>query len=354
MVLFIAASIASVYVAISKTYVEQTMPPTSQLDAWTENSTLWASNDPDITESTDCITGICYGNKSIQFSITNGTQIWMQLTTPDPVNCSSLQGYKNMSFRIKLNYSTTDPKNVTLFLYSSPSDYFYYNLTEHLLPVNTTIWNNLTIPLGPGTQRWSTSTNQSDWSNIIKVRFEFDWPKNTEATVLLDGLFFRGIFNSELKNASSHILSSSLSAFMQFTVQWFIFSGMLYILGKALGSETVWRILLIVVGFTLIPLVIQSVVNTAMYATLPKLYYPLEYFSGVNAEFEVAHTVIMEQTSVVFQISNYIQIAVSIWIIALCAIVLRLLDQYSWTKGIVVSTSAYFVSLLAQGFLLAY
>lgn len=352
MILFIVANVGFVYVAISKTYVEQTLPSASQLDEWTENSTLWVSN-ANITESDDCISGVYYGNKSIEFSVVNDTQIWMQLNNTEPINCSGTEGYKNMSFRIKLICPTTTKlRNASLFLYSSLADCFYYNLTKHFTPLNSTIWKNLKIPTGPESESWRKVTTEADWGNITRLKFEFAWLENTNITVRLDGLFFRGVFRSELENASSYVLTFSLYAFMQFTIEWVILSGIIYILVKAFGSKTVWRPLLIVVGFALITLFIQTVINTAAYTTLRTLYYPLEYFSGVEGEGETFYNKILEETWLVSMVSNYVQIAVSIWTIALCAIAVRLLAEFSWTKSIIVSTVAYFVSMLAESFLL--
>jgi len=330
------------------------LPTASQLDKWTENSTLWVSN-ANITKSDDFISGVYYGNKSIEFSLVNDTQIWMQLNNTEPINCSGTEGYKNMSFRIKLICPTTTKlRNASLFLYSSLADYFYYNLTKHFTPFNSTIWNNLTIPTGSESGSWLSDTTEADWGNITRLRFEFAWLENTNITVRLDGLFFRGVFRSELKNASSYILTFSLYAVMQFTLKWIILSGIIYILSKAFGSKTVWRPLLIVVGFVLITLFIQTVINTAAYAALPTLYYPLEYFSSIEGEREIVYNKISEETWFVSLIGNYVQIAVYIWTIALCAIALRLLAEFSWTKSFLVATVAYFASMIAESLILGY
>jgi len=356
MILFIVANVGFVYVAMSKTYIEQTLPSASpRADEWTENSTLWTSNTNNITESYDCVSGSYYGNKSIEFSIANSTQIWMQLNNIGPINCSGVEGYKNMSFRIKLVHPTiTELNNASLFLYSSQTDYFYYNLTKHLTPFNSTIWNNITIPTGPESGSWLNGTTKADWSNITKLKFEFTWPENTNITVLIDGLFFRGVFKSELENAASYMLNYSSFAFMKFTIQWAVLSGIIYIMSKAFGGKAVWRTLLILVGFALITLFIQAVINTAIYTAAPTLYYPIEFLGGAKGEYEIAYNKILEETWLVSMIGNYVQIAIYIWTIALCAIALRLLAEISWTKSFLVTTVAYFVSMLAESFLFGY
>jgi hypothetical protein len=62
----------------------------------------------------------------------------------------------------------------------------------------------------------------------------------------------------------------------------------------------------------------------------------------------------MEKTLLVSQISGYIQIAIIFWTIALCAIATRLLTEFSWSKSFLVATVAYFVTTLAQSFLLGF
>lgn len=353
MILFVMANMGFVYVVVSKTYVEQTLPTASQLDEWTENRTLWTPT-PKVNYD-DCINGTYYGNRSIEFSIVNGTLIWMQLNGIEPVNCSGVEGYKNMSFRIKLIcLTTTKLENASLFLYSSSADYFHYDLTNHLTPFNNTIWNNVTIPTGPESKPWWEGTTQADWSNITRLRFEFQLPENTDMTVRIDGLFFRGFFKSELENAPIYMFNYLLFAFVQFTIKWGILSGMLYIMSKAFGNKPVWRLLVILVGFASITLFVQAVINTVTYAAAPARYCSLEFLSGVKGEYEIAYTRILEEALLLSVVNNCVQIAIYVWTIALCSIALRLLAEVSWTKSFLIATVAYFVSTLIESFIFAF
>lgn len=349
MILFIIANAGFVYAAISKTYIEQTLPTASKLDEWTENSTLWTPT-PRVNYD-DYVNGTYYGNKSIEFSIVNSMQISMQLNDMGPINCSGQDGYRNMSIRMKWISPDDEPNNVTLYLFSpNQSDCFYYDLTQNFTSSYNNVWNNLTIPLG--SEKWFNNSADARWDNINGLKFEFTWLNNSDITILIDGLFFRGVFKSLAENASSYMLSFSLSAFMQFTIKWVLISGILYIMSKAFGAKTVWKPLLVLVGFALITLFIQTVINAATYATSPTLYYPLELIGGVSGESEIAYNKILEEMWLVSQITSYVQIAVYIWTIALCAIALRLLVEFSWAKSFLVSTVAYFVSMLVESFIL--
>jgi hypothetical protein len=354
MILFAATNMGYVYTIVSKTYVEQTLPTAEQLDKWTENATLW-TRAPGVTikeNFVDCINGTYYGNRSIEFSIVNSTQISMQLNDIGPINCSGQDGYKNLYIRIKRTSPEDTPENATIYLFSATSsDCFYYNLIEKFSSSAHNVWNNLTIPLDSTV--WNSSAN-ADWGNITDLKLEFAWLNDSNITLLVDGLFFGGIFKSEAENATSYMLNFSIVSFMQFTIRWVFLGGLLYIMTKAFRAKTVWRPLLILVGFALITMFIQAVINVAAFSTLPRLDYPLEFLGGVKGETENAYNKIMEKTFLVSQISGYIQIAIIFWTIALCAIATRLLTEFSWSKSFLVATVAYFVTTLAQSFLLGF
>jgi len=355
MILFTVANIGYVYTIVSKTYVEQTLPTAEQLDRWTENSTLWTGALGVAVKDNfvDYINGTYYGNRSIEFSIVNGTQIWMQLNDTGSINCSGSDGYKNLYLRIKWTSPEDNPENATIYLSSTtPSDYFYYNLTEEFSNSTSNVWNNLTIPLT--TESWLTNSANAKWGNITGLKLEFAWLNNSNITLLVDGLFFGGIFKSQAENATSYMLNFSIVSFMQFTIKWVFLGGLLYIMTKAFKAKTVWRPLLILVGFALITMFIQAIINVATFSTLPRLDYPLEFLGGVTGETENAYNKIMEKTLLVSQISGYIQIAIIFWTIALCAIATHLLTEFSWSKSFLVATVAYFVTTVAQSFLLGF
>jgi len=355
MILFAAANMGYVYTIISKTYVEQTLPTAKQRDKWTENATLWTGT-PDVIikeNFVDYINGTYYGNRSIEFSINNSKQIWMQLNDMGSVNCSGPNGYKTLYLRIKWTNPEDNPENATIYLFSAtPSNYFYYNLTDEFFNSTINVWNNSPIPLT--TKSWLNNSADANWGNITGLKLDFAWLNDSNITLLVDGLFFGGIFKSEAESATSYMLNFSMVSFMQFTIRWVFLGGLLYIMTKAFRAKTVWRPLLILVGFALITMFIQAVINAAAFSTLPRLDYSLEFLGGVNGETENAYKKIMEKTFLVSQISGYVQIAILVWTIVLCAIVTRLLTEFSWSKSFLIATVAYLATTLAQSFLLGF
>lgn len=348
-ILLIVANLGFTYAAISKTYVEQTLPNGSKLDEWTENSTLWTSN-AGVSESSDHINGSYYGNRSIAFSITNNSQVWTQLKDIGSIDCSSPDGFKELSFRIKWTSPSAKPENVTIYLLSTnSSDYFTHSLTENFSTYN--IWNNITVQLVSG--GWSNNSPNANWVNITGLKLQFAWLENSNITLLVDGLFFHGTFKSLLENAgTSYLTNFAISSAMQFVITWVFLSGLIYIMVKGLGGKLVWKPLLILVGFILVTLFVQAVVNAVAYSTLPTISYPLQLIGGVSGEGQNAYNTILEQTWLVSEIGRFTQIAVHIWIIALCSIAVRLLAAFSWTKSLLVGAVAYVVTILAEGFLL--
>lgn len=355
MVLFILANMGYVYAIVSKTYLEQTMPTAEQLDKWTENSTLWtgASNVTIKDNFVDYINGTYYGNRSIEFSIVNNMHIWMQLNDTGSINCSGPDGYKSLYLRIKWTSPEANPEKVTIYLFSvTSSDYFRYDLTDEFSNSTSNVWNNLTIPLA--TENWLNNSANADWGNITGLKLEFAWPNNSNITLLVDGLFFGGFFKSQVGNAAIYMFNYAIVYAMQFTVRWVFLGGLLYIMIKVFGAKTVWRPLLILIGFALITMFVQAVITVALFSTLPTLYYPLEYLGGVNGESENAYSKITEKTLLVSQITGYIQIAIIFWTIALCAIAIRQLTEFSWSKSFLVAMVAYFVTVLVESFLFGF
>jgi hypothetical protein len=353
--LFVVANLGFTYAAISKTYIEQTLPaPSAKLDEWTENRTFWASNAA-VAESDDSINGTYYGNKSIAFTIVDATDVWGQLQNIETVNCSGLDGFKKLSFRIKWTSPEARPADVAIYMLSTNSDYFYQSLTESFVNSTYNVWNNETSAhaISLASEGWNSNGTNPDWGSIAGVRLDFKWSANSNITLLVDGLFFHGVSKSLFETAgTAYLLNYTLVAVMQFVISWVLLGGLIYVMTKGLGGKLVWKPLLIVIGFALITMVVQATVNAVAYANLSTVNYPFELIGGVSGETDAAYNKILDQTWLVTQIGRYTQIAVYIWTIALCSLAVRLLAVFSWTKSFLVGTVAYLITILVEGFIL--
>ncbi|MBS7632091.1 hypothetical protein KEJ15_00485 [Candidatus Bathyarchaeota archaeon] len=356
LVLFVASNVGLTYVTASKPFSEQTLPKASEFDAWTENSTLWTADaNVAISENADHINGSYYGNKSIEFSLTNAYHAWMRLSDIGPVNCTGALGFKNMSFRVKLNYpNTTAITNATVFLESGTANYFQYNITEATSAANKTVWNNFTLPLGVGSG-WTESSDQADWGNITVIQFEFALSSSTNMTILMDGLFFRGVYRSPIEQEGEIILAYSAAySVMQFLVHWILFAVSLLMLARLLGAQVGLRPFTVVIGFVLITMVVQTLVNIALYSTLPSIRYPLELFGGPSNEAQVIYNKIAEEIGLVAQLVGIVGFLAFFWTIFLGGIATRQLTGFSWSKSLLLAAAAYMVSILVQGLLLQF
>jgi len=364
MILFIIAYTGSAYIAQSKLNDEQTLPVArTQGDMWTENiaQSFWSSN-ANVSESFDTVsmnksieTSLefnYYGNKSIQFSIINSEQIWGQLNFTEPINCYDIEGYKNISFWIKLvSPNIAQVENASLFLFSQ-TDYFSYNLTRDLTSLNGSVWNKLAIGIGVGSE-WLNNSVNAHWGSITGFRFLFTFAENSDITLRLDGFYFKGVFKPFLETVSiEYMLMFSLFAFMQFVIQWVFLAGLIFIMVRAFGGKTLWRPILIAIGFALITVLVQAIINAAVYATLPQLERPLEFFSVIEQERLNSRNKFAEDTWLVSQITGLMPIAILVWTIALCAIATRSPTELSWNKSFLIATVAYFISNIAMGLIL--
>ncbi|MGB8779022.1 MAG: hypothetical protein WCD81_00005 [Candidatus Bathyarchaeia archaeon] len=358
-VLFVAANVGFVYISSSKTYFEQTLPNGVNHDVWTENETFWTSNNATVSESSDVIpvsypanVRQYYGTKSIVFSI-NSSEIWMELSNIGPINCSSPDGYDKLDFRVKQLSPQNSTVNATIDLFStSPSDSFYYDLTQNFSSSTFNEWNNLTdIQLGSG---WNKVNAGADWSNITGLKLDLTWPAVSNISLVVYGLFFHGPYASSLESAgSSYVFSVAFSYALQFVITWVILGGILYVLSKALGAKLVWKPLLIVIGCVLITMVVQAVVNVAAWGTLSNVYVPFALEGGVPSEGQAALNAISNQTYFVSLTATVIQIATYVWTIALAGLAVHQLGKFGWTKSFLAATVAYFVTLFIASFLFA-
>jgi hypothetical protein len=140
---------------------------------------------------------------------------------------------------------------------------------------------------------------------------------------------------------------------MQFTINWVLLGGLIYIMSRAFRGKTVWKTSLILVGFALITLFIQALIYAATFSSLPTLYYRLELLGKVAGESEKAYDNILTDTWLFSTVYQYASIAISIWTIILCAIATRVANEFSWSKSAIIAVVAYYASTIIMNFLLA-
>jgi len=346
MILFIAANVAAAYAFLAKTYVEVTVPSSDNKDLWTEDKDFWQPlNGANCAENfTDYIAGNYYGNKSIEFLVEQSDKIAMELCNIGIVNCSSQGGYTRLYLRVKWTSPDHLPKNASLCIYSGTSS-SCRDITNGLSALG--VWNNLTVPLADGS--W---VGEIDWGNVTGLKLEIAWNQTSNIRVLLDGLFFGGVYKSSLEGATTYLALYGANSFMQFTLRWFLLGVTLYIFTKLFKAKTVWRVVLVLAGFALVTMFVQAVINAATFSAMPALTYPLEYIGGVKGEAESAYNKIMEEAWLVNRIYSAVQMAIIVWTVMLCGIAVRLSTEFTWTTSFLTAFVAYFATLFIESFLM--
>ena len=126
----------------------------------------------------------------------------------------------------------------------------------------------------------------------------------------------------------------------------------MYLLFKVLKNEVIWKPLLIAVGFSLITIVIQTIILMMMsYAFLPDIYRPLELHAGIPGEFEVANQLILDEISFISTIEVVIVLVCNIWIIALGLFIIKALTKLDWMKSLLVSGGSLLLTIIVMNLL---
>jgi hypothetical protein len=223
-----------------------------------------------------------FGNFSLQIQANNTNNFVAALTNTSNVDCSQI-GFQNLSLTIKLVQPQSAPQNSTLTLYSlADTDYYTYDLTSSLSSASAVNqWGNLTIPVGPNAQGW-TSHGNPQWSNITSLTIQFTYPNNTDITVRIGALFFRGQWSQPIQYDATGFLLRFLQVFsLQFLFTWLILSALVYLICRGLKSPMLWKPVFIALGMALFVMVIRGLVNIIAPLTLPVSYYPYDVSLGV-------------------------------------------------------------------------
>ncbi len=298
LILFIGLQFGYEYVQFSKTHVENTTPGIGTLAQYT-NATLWtnstgtslSNNYSDYFNYTVYAgTAIGYYNLFTNYTNTKGPSS-LEIDASDTnsasatlqdlfnVNCAA-NGFQNLSITLKLVSPQTVPQSAALTLYSlNDSNYYTYQLTSDLSSASAiNVWQNLTIPLA--SQGWTTS-GTPNWGNITAIKLDFNYPQNSNVTIRVGAMFFRGQYQSPLSFEGFAASASFLEAFaLQFVFTWLLVSGLIYLFFKGFKAAITWKPLFVGVAFALFVMVIRALISFLAVFTLSTLYFPFDASIG--------------------------------------------------------------------------
>ncbi len=283
-ILSILVGVGSQYAAYSRINIQESLPSlTNQTSPspWTSNTTLWISN-ANISESTS---GSILA--SLQFNVSNGTQITAELDSIGPADCSDNGPYENLTIALKWSHPNgRPPQNATLFLNSTGSDYFYRDLSAFLTQMGNGSWGNFTLPLGPSSVEWTNSSSLAAWSNITSVKLDFDWAEADRAdlSVFVDALFFLSKDYQWLGNVAANSLSIiAFNETLNYVFYWILFTFVAYIVAKAFQIQAGMKTFLVFVAFALVGWLIVKAVFIGVYAAFPQIYEVFDPFGLVTS-----------------------------------------------------------------------
>ncbi|MCX8150347.1 MAG: hypothetical protein N3D85_02435 [Candidatus Bathyarchaeota archaeon] len=378
LLLFVGLQVAFDYAQQSKTYFEQTAPNVGLIYNWNSNTTLWSANSG-VTVSNnyeDFINQTIYvgppyyvyysvfGNSSLQFDAANSNLVSVTLETSN-VDCGPT-GFQNLTLLIKIVQPQSNPQKLTLTLFTlnNSDSYFQQDLTSAFLGTSG-IWNNLTIPVGTNTQMWQSIGNPS-WSNITRVKLDFEFSTNTSVTINVGGLFFRSKYiTSPQIDGGTVILNAAYTYGTQFIFEWIILTAIVYILIKLFKGSLIWKPLFIAIGSALAVLLIRSLIFLAATPLLPNVYYPYELAYGVSYSlfgtmaYPATQVSILSspnlavynhivETTLAFQaITEFAAIAIYAWLSGLIMIIISsMLPEFSLVKRMAVAVIGIVITML--------
>lgn len=384
-VLFVGVQLGYEYLQFSKTYTEQTSPTVDQLYTFT-NATNWnASSSVNLnnnyndffnysvyiaalgsaTTSNQSYYSL-FGNSSLELDASNSSSLTAALFDTFNVNCNS-NGFQNLSMTIKMVQPTTTPQSAVLTLYSfNDSNFYSYDLASSLAHVTSNdLWNNLTIPVGPSAQGW-TSGGAPNWGNMTALQLSFTYPSTSNIAIRIGALFFGGLYLTPVQYNTAGLLIQFLEVFfLQFIFTWLLLTGISYIMFRGFKTTTVWKPLFVALGFVMFVMVIRALVNLAAAATLPTMYFPYDLSLGVRFDAygaiyfppEAASTLSSQSQTIINNISAITQgfhivttamfVVSYVWLGALFTMIVGTLKpEFSITKRIIISAVSVAVTVL--------
>ena len=354
-ILFVALQSAFYYSYFNKEKYETASPAGTVMGQYTENATLWATTSGVAVsyDNVDYINGSTYGNNSLQFALSNSNSMFMTLNLNGTVNCGP-GNFENLSMRIKQVDPQFSPVNVTLYLYSanSSTSYFTRDITSDFSAAQMNVWNNLTIAVGSNASSW-LNTGNAQWSNITGLKLDFVYPSEAKITLRADAIFFRGPYQTliDLTGATFPLIIVE-NNLLQYVVQLIFISVLLYALIKGLKGTVTWRPIMVAVGFVLIVAVIQAVIGTIAVSVLPQVNVPIETQASVAGEAQTAAINAFQSAFTTFAYVFYaVEIACYVWMAGLCAIIVREISGFNWSKSIGVAAATMTLTFVVVPFL---
>jgi len=322
LILFVALSISANYVVYTKYSFQKVKPDLFEegSDIWTENATFWEPSEYCMENNASV-----YGEYSIACTVTNKSELYMQIKFSESINCSASE-FNQTSFSIKLVNTNVSP-NASLILLLSETGNFTRNFEDKI--GNWSSWSNITLPLGEKSEGWNVN-GDARWDKISGLKILLRFPTSVNATLLLDALFFRGQYEPAIKYFTIIASQFTIFYFISFMLLWIIFGGLLYILSKYAGSELTWKHNLIVSGYSLAPLLVQGICWIILFLFLPQMNIAIGTVTSASTD-----------GTIIFDAATYSQFIFLAWGIIISTFAVRELNNFTANKSAAISLASY-------------
>ncbi len=355
LLIFVVAQMGAFYSYFSTQRYETAFPAGSDLGQYTQSAPLWTTSPAGVSvtsDNVDFVNGSYYGNSSLQFAVSS-SNISLTLNANGTVDGSST-GFTEFSMRVKQVDPQVAPSSVTLYLYSqnSSDNYFSRDITSSFSNAPINVWNNLTFALN--SSDWSTN-GAADLGNITGLNLAFTYPSSSNITLRLDGMFFRGIYQSvvEASGANFYIFFVQNNV-MQFIIQWLLVTVIIFALIKGLKGTVTFKPLMVAVGCALILIVVQALIALAASTILPSVAVPIEAQASIAGEMETASITAFQSALTTFSyIYLAVQVAILVWMVGLGAIIVRSLTPFPLSKSILISAGASVIAFFVLPYIYA-
>jgi hypothetical protein len=246
---------------------------------------------------------------------------------------------------IKQITPTVAPQSGILTLYTAngTSSYFTRDITS-MLTSNIGSWNNLTIPIG--TSEWQ-SIGSPNWTEVTGLKLSITYATSEDITILLQGVFFRGQYltQTNMLGVGPFFGVAVYSIVMQIACQWMILTAIAYLILKGLkASNVVWSPLVVAIGFTLIALVITSIIALLCTFALPIIHYPYDFppyvsliypdfiVNGASPTSQTIYESITATTTTYTTINTAITILMYVWQIVLVTFAIKAVSGHTYIR----------------------
>jgi hypothetical protein len=354
------------YVSVSKHYVE-TITPASPRDSWTNMTTpssLWATNASvgNVTAYSNANNGLLAGNYSVHALASNTSEILLKTTNIGTIDCSE---FKTLYYKLMYNSSdqTQTPLNASyaylrLISLNNENRYFEFNLSDQRYLNISQAWIDANVTLNFTSVSGWTSKGNPNPENITGIEFILVFPQDGQLSLYLNDLYFGGEYKIlyDAVGFSYWLSSTVVSSVFDILLRWLIFAGLLWLTLKVFQPQgSPFKTFLIVVGYAFAIMFVYVTIDMLSVSQLPVLHFPNKVIFPLTGR-EIQNASIVTNNiyktywtpTIAYDAFIGAWYVSHVWTMGLFSIALRVMQNFSWKKAVMISVIAYIIGLFVR------